>query len=76
MSDIFRRLNLRSLRKTDTTYRRGNGSDVWHFCENCAGWPTRDFTEVTASQYVLKGSMCLDCIAKRHFGDCNQTGAK
>jgi hypothetical protein len=73
MSDVFRRLNLRALRKTDTTYRRANDGDVWHFCENCDSWPAADFIEVTASQYLLKGALCLECIAKRHFGDCQKT---
>jgi hypothetical protein len=75
MSDILRRLKLTALTRSDATYRRANGTDVWHFCENCGTWPTRDFTEVTVSQYVLKGSLCLECIAKRHFGDCGKTAA-
>ncbi|HEY1270253.1 MAG TPA: hypothetical protein VGH16_23550 [Candidatus Binatia bacterium] len=75
MSDIFRRLKVRVLsRRQDLTYRRRNETQVWHFCANCSMWPAADFVETTASEYLLKGSLCLECIAHRHFGDCESSG--
>jgi hypothetical protein len=53
-----------------TTYRRLEISDRWHFCTNCSGWPAADYVELEYPEYLLKGSLCLECITKRHFGEC------
>jgi hypothetical protein len=60
----------------DITYRRTSENLVWHFCQSCSSWPTADFAEVTTSQHLLKGSLCLECIAKRHFGECTMSVAR
>lgn len=71
---IFRRFKLRVLSKRpDLIYRRRGDNEVWHFCANCSTWPTADFVETTVSEYLLKGSLCLECIAHRHFGDCDSS---
>jgi|GEM_PF-1806723 hypothetical protein len=57
----------------DITYRRAAENMVWHFCQNCGNWPIDDFAEVTTAQHLLKGSLCLECIAKRHFGECTMS---
>ena len=72
MSDIFRRLKIRVLtRRDDLIYRRRSDNQVWHFCANCSTWPSAEFVEAMAPEYLLKGSLCLECIAHRHFGDCD-----
>jgi len=54
----------------EITYRREEGSEKWHFCKNCSTWPNSDYIEITAPQHTLTGSLCLECITKRHFGEC------
>jgi hypothetical protein len=71
--DLLRR-QIRVLNKPHLTYRRRNDSDIWHLCANCGRWPSADFTEVTAARYLLKGSLCLECIADDHFDSCHSAG--
>ena len=53
-----------------TTYRRLENGERWHFCTNCSAWPTERYVELEYPEYLLKGSLCLECITKRHFGQC------
>jgi hypothetical protein len=53
-----------------TTYRRLEKGERWHFCTNCSWWPTADYVELESPEYALKGSLCLECITKRHMGQC------
>jgi hypothetical protein len=53
-----------------TTYRRQSESEKWHFCANCSTWPIVDYIEIHHPEYLLRGSLCLECITKRHFGEC------
>ncbi len=75
MSDAPRPRNALT-RMPDITYRRASENLVWHFCRNCSTWPADDFTEVTTSQHLLRGSLCLECIANRHFGECTMSVAR
>ena len=52
------------------TYRRLVDGERWHFCTNCSLWPNEEFVELESPEYALKGSLCLECITKRHFGQC------
>jgi hypothetical protein len=53
-----------------TTYRRLESGERWHFCTNCSAWPKDDFVELESPEYALQGSLCLECITKRHLGQC------
>jgi len=53
-----------------TTYRRLADGERWHFCANCSWWPQQEYVELESPEYALKGSLCLECITKRHFGEC------
>lgn len=55
---------------TVPTYRRHTDSEKWHFCTNCSTWPTEQYIEIHHPEYLLHGSLCLECITKRHFGEC------
>lgn len=50
------------------TYRRKRGSDTWHFCRNCTGWPTSDYEERTTKPTT--GELDNQCLAKERAGDC------
>jgi hypothetical protein len=52
------------------TYRRLENGERWHFCTNCSSWPTEQYVELDYPEYLLEGSLCLECITKRHFGEC------
>lgn len=41
------------------TYRCQNGSDSWHFCRNCEGWPEENFVE----RVDVDGELCNECRA-------------
>lgn len=49
-------------------YRRKNGSDTWHFCTNCSGWPTSDYDSKTTRP---SGEFCNECLAKEKNGNCS-----
>ncbi|HEY1371606.1 MAG TPA: hypothetical protein VGH50_03990 [Candidatus Binatia bacterium] len=55
----------------EITYRRRNGSEKWHFCVNCSTWPTRDYIELETFEHHLQGSLCLECVTRRHLGQCS-----
>lgn len=50
-------------------YRRKRGSDVWHFCTNCSGWPTSDYEEQTTKP--TSGELSNECRAKEANGNCS-----
>lgn len=49
-------------------YRKAKGSDTWHFCSNCAGWPTSDYEEDI--NIASPGATCNECEVKGHQGNC------
>ena len=51
------------------TYRKKRGSDTWHFCSNCSGWPTFDYTEQGTKP--TSGELCNECQAKQKAGNCS-----
>lgn len=50
--------------------RKSKGSQVWHFCCNCAEWPTDDYDEQRVPPTT--GQLCNECIVKREADDCSQ----
>jgi len=52
------------------TYRRRADDEKWHFCVNCSTWPTIDYLELQHPEYLLEGSLCLECVTKRHARQC------
>lgn len=50
-------------------YRKGKGSDVWHWCDNCSTWPTSDYQEQDIKPTV--GELCNECQIKYKAGMCN-----
>lgn len=51
-------------------YRRKKGSDTWHFCTNCSGWPTGDYDE--QSTKPTTGEQCNQCMSKETAGTCTK----
>lgn len=50
-------------------YRRKLVSDTWHFCTNCAQWPTAKYMstpERPKSEYL-----CNECTDRHNRGDCS-----
>jgi hypothetical protein len=54
------------------TYRKHKGSDTWHWCRNCANWPTSGYEEVTTSGRPTSGELCNQCRGKEKDGTCRQ----
>jgi len=52
-------------------YRRKNGSDTWHWCRNCANWPTSDFVQTYGSP--TSGEFCGKCRGKEREGSCRSS---
>ncbi|NJB67505.1 hypothetical protein GGQ74_001145 [Desulfobaculum xiamenense] len=49
-------------------YRKKHGSDTWHFCKNCANWPTSGYDSKTTKP--TSGELCNQCQAKKSAGNC------
>jgi hypothetical protein len=49
-------------------YIRQIGTQTWHFCLNCSGWPEQDY--VTLSDLPRTHEMCNECISKKELGEC------
>lgn len=41
----------------------------WHFCQNCAEWPTDNY-EQNQSTAVPFGAFCRECLRLRRAGEC------
>jgi hypothetical protein len=50
------------------TYRKLNGTDIWHFCQNCSNWPKVSYQEEQESPRW--GRICDECKAKDVKGEC------
>ena len=48
-------------------YRRRKGSDTWHFCTNCAKWPTSNYD---TSRGPTSGELCNECKGKEGNKNC------
>ncbi|MBP7139681.1 MAG: hypothetical protein KBA47_01970 [Caldisericia bacterium] len=51
-------------------YRRKKGSDTWHWCKNCSGWPTSDYDSKNSKP--SDNELCNECKAKEKSGNCNK----
>jgi hypothetical protein len=53
------------------TYRRKEGSDVWHWCANCPNYPTGSdlITRHSEPEY---GEICSECKVLERAGDCRK----
>jgi GT2 family glycosyltransferase len=59
-------------------YRRKDGVDTWHVCQNCPNWPVDEYEEAApANEYGLDapptppaGRECDECKALRDSGQC------
>lgn len=49
-------------------WRKRRGTDTWHFCTNCANWPTSDYEERTTKP--TSGEFDNECLAKDRAGTC------
>jgi len=50
--------------------KRKDGSDTWHFCKNCALWPTSNYVE--QQQKPTTGELCNQCKANEDAGTCQK----
>jgi hypothetical protein len=41
-------------------YRRRLGADTWHFCSNCAHWPTDDFVSLKDLVLTFLIAICVN----------------
>ena len=51
-----------------TRYRRNNGSDTWHWCENCSNYPESDFEE--RGRKPTSGKLDEECKALEREKKC------
>lgn len=51
-----------------STCRRKKGTQTWHFCTNCADWPSSDYDE--RFTVPIEGELCNECRAKLREGNC------
>lgn len=51
-------------------YRKKTGSDTWHYCTNCSGWPTSGYEEKTSKP--TSGELCNQCRSKEDNGTCSK----
>ena len=53
-----------------TTWVKGFGSDTWHWCKNCSGYPS----SIAKSQQTkpTSGELCNQCLSKEKAGTCSK----
>lgn len=51
-------------------YRKVKGSSTWHFCRNCASWPSSDY-ETPAGGSAPQGEICSECLRKEQANRCS-----
>lgn len=51
-------------------YRRRKDKDTWHFCRNCANWPTSNYE--SRQTKPTSGELCDECQAKDKRSDCTK----
>lgn len=49
-------------------YRRRASESVWHFCRNCAAWPTEAYEERTIEP--ARDALCAECSRKNEELKC------
>jgi hypothetical protein len=49
------------------TYRKMVGSNIWHFCSNCATWPIQNYIESENPKVIEDIELCVECIAQNRF---------
>ena len=47
--------------------RQPTGSNVWHYCWNCDGWPESEYIEGDGE---TGGEKCAVCLRKIRTGNC------
>ncbi len=57
----LRRIDLRE--ESESVYRRSPGGSLWHFSENCSGWPTGEYLQIEMEPDL--GEICGECKAKQ-----------
>lgn len=53
------------------TYKRKKGSDTWHWCTNCALYPT-GYDVDTSYTKPTSGELCNQCRSKDAKGECRK----
>jgi hypothetical protein len=57
------------------TYVRANGSDTWHWCSNCTGYPEAsniaERVTLPAGQRPSSGELDNQCLGKERNGSCS-----
>ena len=51
-------------------YRKKKGSDTWHWCKNCAEWPTSNYDKQATKP--TSGELCNQCKGKEAAGTCTK----
>jgi hypothetical protein len=53
------------------TYVRDPGSDLWHWCLNCSGYPSQPVDALRLPLWQRpRGEHCDECVAKQRDEDC------
>ncbi len=51
-------------------YRKSYKGDVWHWCENCSGWPKENYT---IRHYIPSNQKaCEECQKLDDSGECQK----
>jgi hypothetical protein len=50
------------------TYKKKDGSDTWHWCRNCSGYPTGSDVKTTTTR--PSSDLCNQCKSKESNGTC------
>jgi hypothetical protein len=53
-------------------YRRQKGSQTWHWCRNCASWPSKPGSFDTRSEPPADEDKCTECDAKTGAEKCQE----
>lgn len=53
------------------SYRKTIGSNVWHFCSNCATWPLESYIASVTPEQIGDEELCNECVARHNIGDCD-----
>lgn len=52
-------------------FRRTKGTNKWHWCKNCSGYPRWKYDELISDKPPF-GKLCNECIAKEIARNCKK----
>lgn len=50
------------------TYVQAQGSDAWHWCRNCSGYPVNP---AKRTEQRPEQDLCIECKSKEAVGNCS-----